>query len=110
MYQLLGKAVYMAKNLYLCIGRTEAECVDEYAEFGATPLFLGSDNKLKLADGCYDLHDFFYDNILEVDEACDTALNLMFDYIHNGHLHGQIEMPQHLGGDKFYFRVNNLDN
>jgi hypothetical protein len=107
----------MTKTLYLCIGRTEAECIDEYAEFGATPLFLDSDNKLKLADGCYDLHDFFYDNTLEVDEACDTAdeacdtaLNLMFDYIHNGHLHGHIEMPQHLGGDKFYFRVNNLDN
>ena len=100
----------MTKKLYLCIGRTEAECIDDCCEFGATPLFLGSDNKLQLADGCYDLHEFFYNNILEVDEACDTAINLMFDYIHNGFLHGCIEMPNHLGGDKFYFRVNNLDN
>jgi len=100
----------MTKTLYLCIGRTEAECIDEYCEFGATPIFKMDNGLWGLADGCYDLHDFFYDNILEVDEACDTALNLMFDYIHNGHLHGQIEMPHHLGGDKFYFRVNNLDN
>ena len=49
----------MNKNLYVCIGRTEAECVDENAEFGATPLFVMDDGKLGLADGCYDLHDFF---------------------------------------------------
>jgi len=30
----------MKKNLYVCIGRSEAECVDENAEFGATPLFV----------------------------------------------------------------------
>lgn len=100
----------MKKNLYVCIGRSEAECVDENAEFGATPLFVMDDGKLGLADGCYDLHDFFYNNILEVDEAIDTALDLMFDQINNEHLHGHFVMPNHLGGDKFYFRVNNLTN
>jgi len=98
----------MTKTLYLCIGRTEAECIDEYCEFGATPLFLNSDNKLQLADGCYDLHDFFYNNILEVDEAIDNLLDSMFEQINNEHLHGFVEMPPCFGGDKFYFRVNNL--
>jgi len=96
------------KNLYLCIGRTEAECIDEYCEFGATPLFLGSDNKLQLADGCYNLHDFFYNNIQEVEEAIDYILNAMFNLINNEHLQGCVVMPNHLGGDKFYFRVNDL--
>ena len=96
------------KNLYLCIGRNEADCLDEYCEFGATPLFKNKDGQLELSDGCYTLHDFFYNNILEVEAAIDTALELIFNQIHNDHLHGFIEMPQHLGGDKFYFRVNSL--
>ena len=100
----------MKKNLYGCIGRSEAECVDEGAEFGATPLFVMDDGKLGLADGCYDLHDFFYNNILEVDEAIDTALDLMFAQINDDKLHGSFVMPYHLGGDKFYFRVIYLTN
>ena len=63
--------------------------------------------QLGLADGCYTLHDFFYNNILEVDEAIDTALDLMFAQINDAKLHGHFVMPNHLGGDKFYFRVNN---
>ena len=96
------------KKLYLCIGRNESECFDEYAEFGATPLFVMDNGQLGLADGCYTLHDFFYNNILEVDEAIDTALDLMFAQINDAKLHGHFVMPNHLGGDKFYFRVNSL--
>jgi hypothetical protein len=107
-YALNGNYSRTEKNLYLCIGTNEMECIDEFCEFGATPLFVNNEGKLDLADGCYDLHDFFYNNILEVDEAIDTALELIFNQIHNEHLHGFIEMPQHLGGDKFYFRVNSL--
>jgi len=32
----------------------------------------------------------------------------MFNLINNEHLQGCVVMPNHLGGDKFYFRVNDL--
>ena len=98
----------MTKNLYLCISRTEAECIDEYCEFGATPIFKMDNGNWGLADGCYGLHDFFYNNILEVDEAIDYVLDAMFKLINHEHLHGYVVMPQHLGGDMFFFRVNDL--